>query len=298
MRLGLLSLSFWEKKGWGRGPEITDVTGASAANMIPGSSTAVIRSKNPGKLEKKMAARSSAFVESKGKGLTFSFKKKKGRLHVTAKGVSAHSSEPEHGVNPAQGIFCFLHESAREFKFRKNRFTSAAAYVSDMMGTGFSGEQLGIAFSSEKTGPFTSALTQVRRRRGRLDLVINLRVPYGMDRGGLRRQIEKAHAGYSKRRGRRVNYTLFIGRPFRSGMPDDLIRLLSDTFNSVTGLQAAPTGAGGGTAARYLPRAVSFGPCYPGEKCMMHVENEYRERERFLTDIQLITEVIIRAGNY
>jgi acetylornithine deacetylase/succinyl-diaminopimelate desuccinylase-like protein len=81
-------------------------------------------------------------------------------------------------------------------------------------------------------------------------------------------------------------------------MPDDFIRLLTDTFNSVTGLQAAPAGAGGGTAARSLPRAVSFGPCYPGEKCMMHVENEYRGRERFLTDIQLITEVIIRGGNY
>ncbi len=295
---GQLTVSFREKRGRGRGPEIVNVTGASASNMVPGSSTATIRTADPGKLERLLAAQSKGYTKEKGKGLTFTFRKGKGRLLVKAKGVSAHSSEPQYGANPVQGIFCFLHESAKKFRFRKNRFTSAAAYISEKLGTGYSGEKLGITFNREETGPFTAVLTQVSKGRGKLDLVINLRIPYGMNRDELKRQIKRGHEQLLKRRGRSLGYRLFLGKPFRSGAPDGFIRILVDTFNGVTGLQVKPTGAGGSTAAKYLPRAISFGPCYPGEKCPMHVENEYRERERFLTDIQLITEMILRAGNY
>ncbi len=295
---GELTVSFRERRGRRGGPEIVDVTGASASNMIPGRSTAVIRSDDPVKLEGVLAARSKVFASERGGGLTFRFRKGKGKLLVTARGVSAHSSEPQYGANPLQELFCFLHEVSVMAGFRKNRFGSAAAYISHILGRGYSGEKLGIEYNSEKTGPLTITLTRVRKRGQSLDLVINLRVPFGMNRDDLRRRILKVHKRFSKQTGRKLRYRFFLGKPFRSRAPGELITILTDTFNAVTGLQARPAGSGGGSAARFLPKAISFGPCYPGERYMMHVEKEFRERGRFLTDIQLVTEMILRAGNY
>ncbi len=295
---GELTVSFRERRGGGDGPEIVDVTGASASNMIPGRSTAVIKTADPGKLERILSAQSRGFASAGRGGLTFRFRKGKGKLLVTARGVSAHSSEPRYGANPLQELFCFLHEVSKEAGFRKNRFRSAAAYVHNILGRGYSGEKPGIGYNSGKTGPLTITLTRVMKRGQSLDLVINLRVPFGMNRDDLRRRIINAHRRFSRQGGMRIGCRLFLGKPFRSRAPAGLISILTDTFNAVTGLQAKPTGSGGGSAARFLPKAISFGPCYPGERCMMHVENEFRERGRFLTDIQLVTEMILRAGNY
>ncbi|MFZ2028069.1 MAG: M20/M25/M40 family metallo-hydrolase, partial [Lactococcus raffinolactis] len=67
------------------------------------------------------------------------------------------------------------------------------------------------------------------------------------------------------------------------------IKLLSDIYGSVTGLDVKPVTTTGATYARYMPNTVAFGPSFPGQKGIAHKENEY------FVEADLKTNLIIYA---
>ena len=56
---------------------------------------------------------------------------------------------------------------------------------------------------------------------------------------------------------------------------DPFVRLLLDSYASVTGDEAKPLYTAGGTYCRDMPNSVSFGIVFPGEEPVAHMANEY-----------------------
>ena len=61
---------------------------------------------------------------------------------------------------------------------------------------------------------------------------------------------------------------------------DELVTALSDAYNACTGESAKPIAIGGATYARALPKAVAFGPVFPGEKSTIHMPDERQSLEK------------------
>ncbi|MCH8956489.1 hypothetical protein IIA28_14400 [candidate division KSB1 bacterium] len=70
-----------------------------------------------------------------------------------------------------------------------------------------------------------------------------------------------------------------------------------DNYSVTTGEEAKPVSSNGGTTAKYLPNAVSFGPGMPGEKYMGHTANEFKKLSNLLLDTQMFSEMMLRIGN-
>jgi len=68
-----------------------------------------------------------------------------------------------------------------------------------------------------------------------------------------------------------------------------------DIYSVTTGEEAKPVSSNGGTTAKYLPNAVSFGPGMPGEKYMGHTANEFKKLSNLLLDTQMFSEMMLRA---
>ena len=78
-------------------------------------------------------------------------------------------------------------------------------------------------------------------------------------------------------------------------IPDDtpFVQKLMDVFNSRTGENMSPKHIGGGTYARHLPNAVSFGP--EGYLCEAHahVANEFIDLEQLYFNCCVLADAII-----
>ncbi|WP_081166482.1 Sapep family Mn(2+)-dependent dipeptidase [Lactococcus garvieae] len=80
------------------------------------------------------------------------------------------------------------------------------------------------------------------------------------------------------------------GTYFDKKMPE--IKVLSDIYESVTGLDGSPVTTTGATYARSMPNIVAFGPSFPGEKGIAHKENEYMNIEHLKQMIEIYMKSI------
>ena len=84
-------------------------------------------------------------------------------------------------------------------------------------------------------------------------------------------------------------------RPLYVERDSELIRLLSEAYESVTGEKADIYSTGGGTYARKLGgRGVAFGPNFKGDEINMHNADESVDKENFIRHMQICLEAIYR----
>ena len=73
----------------------------------------------------------------------------------------------------------------------------------------------------------------------------------------------------------------------------DIVRLLSDAYESVMGEKPTLYSTGGGTYARKLGgKGVAFGPVFEGEESNMHNANECLSVEKYFKHAQICLEAI------
>lgn len=294
---GIVMATFPVRKGTGPGPEIVAGTGGVALNQIPSEARATIAAADAAALKRRLDPAAREYVAAHGGNFTIETVVEGRRLVVTVTGEGSHSARPSRGVNPVSRLYDFLHQVRKVAGFKANHFTDAAAYVSDNWGLDYHGGKLGIGYSDPFMGALTTPVTYVKVKDGALYLAVNPRAPRGKDRDVLVAEIRRALDAWKARTGTDVAFDIHIKRFMYRDPKGPWIQALLSTFHDITGINAGPRSSNGYTSARQLPNGVQFGSGMPGRRGRAHKPNEFKSLEHMLTDVQIVTEAILRLGN-
>ena len=177
--------------------------------------------------------------------------KKLNELHLTvqnglivARGKSAHGSTPEQGINAIAPILKYLglDEIHEKLFIKKFALTSL----------------------EDETGVLTFSPNVIRGGRNTVEVICDIRYPATLSRDTVLEKI----AG--------EQYEILSEQaPLFNDKKCELIQVLCNTYNEVTGKHMKPIAIGGGTYARALKCGVAFGPEEEGEENVIHQPDEY-----------------------
>lgn len=265
------------------GPWIGAFKGGFFDSQIPEDAQALVMGAAPA-LEAQIRQRGA-----KQAGMRYEFAWQGQDLRVTAKGVSAHSSKPEDGVN----AIAMLADALAVRPWPDAGAGALVNFLNEMVGTGYYGEKFGsIAYRDAFMGPMTFAPTVIREQAGGLALSINIRRPQGKTGEQLSNEINAALAQWQGAHVQLAKIDMDIGDPWVQTDAPQLSTLLG-VFSYFTGVKdPKPVAIGGGTNSRLFPHAVSFGPAMPHAVYTGHSEHEFITVKQLLLNLQMYTAVM------
>ena len=271
------------------GVYVSELTGGAFKSQIPEDASVVLHNADTALVSKlKHAASALNAVE-------FNFSEQADGVVISVKGLSAHSSEPESGVN----AIAYLAEVFKGVELENNSDGQVIAFINQLIGLDIHGKQFGdIAYKHDFMGPMTVAPTLIERNGNELTLAVNLRRPMGKDEAVLRTQIDTALSNWQVRNNVKLSgVDVVIGTPMLLDSAPHAQALL-DIFKHFTGVQEAGfVSIGGGTNAKLFDNAVSFGPSMPGKRYTGHSEHEFITVEQLKLNLKMYTAMMIKLGN-
>ena len=197
-------------------------------------------------------------------------------------GTTAHASMPEDGDNAMQAMLQLLADLPLAEEDGEVVRSLAA-----QLGMSLYGEPFGLD-QEDMSGRLTFNAGLMDWDETGYAVTFDLRVPISMTEEEVRGKLEAgmANAGASLK-------SFEFGQGYC--IPDDtpFVQKLMDVFNTRTGENRKPMHIGGGTYARHLPNAVSFGP--EGYLCEAHahVANEFIDLEQLYFNCCILADAII-----
>ncbi len=186
---------------------------------------------------------------------------------LIARGVCAHGSTPELGVNAIEPML-------RYFEPRCPEIGRVLACLFD--------DVYHLRDIGDETGKLTLSPNMIHCRKRDLQILCDIRYPATVP-------VETVHAALSKFG---VKYeTVHHQLPLFNSKESGLIRTLLSVYEECTGQKAEPVAIGGGTYARALKCGAGFGPEMPGDEPVVHRPDEYITIER----VKLLLEIYERA---
>lgn len=282
-------------------PDVTAITamaGAASANAVPQTATARLQGGNLADVAARLNAAKGAFVakyQPQGGAFSIDVAQDGGAVVVKVTGASAHGSRPEEGVNPLPRLALFLKESG--LALAPNGYAQAVRYLTDLYGTDYLGRTMGLAYSDDFMGPLTMSPNLIREKDGKVDVLVNVRMP----RGNTPEALAKASTERIKAWGAQAGAAVEVDHQQGNWMARDpkgaWLATLLNTFGDTTGLEAKPVPTAGSTTAKLMPNAINFGPAMPGKKYTAHNAKEFKEVADLDADMQMFTEMLVRIGN-
>jgi predicted dipeptidase len=277
--------------------EIVGITGGLAINQIPAASVATMTSPDAASLVASLNQWGSKFIAANGDNFSINAEATPSGIELTVKGISAHSSEPDSGVNPVSRMFAFIdYVQQQDALFKFNHITDAAAYIATNWGLGFLGQRLDIDFSHDFMGPLTNSVTFIQLDDAILQVGVNLRIPVGRDVDTLKHDISQKLAIWQTASGVDVDFKIAVREPMYRNPEGQWVNALLDVATENLSMSREFGSSNGGTSVHNLPNGVQFGLAMPDEKYSGHNANEFKRVEQFLLDLQIITEMIVRIG--
>jgi dipeptidase D len=267
---------------------VSDFGGGAFGSQIPEDASATIVNATPA-LQQAIAARAA----KQPKSMRYTYAWDGSTLKVSARGVSAHSSKPEGGVN----AISMLADALAVQPWPHTGAGSLVNFLNDMLGTGLYGEKFGkIAYRDKFMGRMTFVPTVIRQKPEGPELNLNLRRPQGKSTAQLTAEVEAALKIWQERHVPLANVRIQIGEPWLQKDAPHVGTLL-DVFSHYTGIRnAKPISIGGGTNSRLFPNAVSFGPAMPNVEYTAHSEHEFITEKQLLTNLQMYTAVLVELA--
>jgi len=220
---------------------VVSLSGGERPNMVPDTAVAILKSRIPWAA---IVARLNAVVgvsteEIAGGSL----------LKITAKGISAHGSTPDAGVN-AVGVLCDALLLLDHHEDQVLLVQQIHTWAGDTVGS-----SLGIDGQDEVTGPLTCNLGIAALGDGQASLTFNIRYPATWNSEDLRSCLLSgiASSGWTLE-------SLTDQPPLYVPLDDPLVTTLLEVYRAETGDQTPPLTMGGGTYARAMDSGVAFGP--------------------------------------
>jgi dipeptidase D len=223
----------------------------------------------------------------------YTFSWKEHTLQIKARGVSAHSSKPEDGVNAIAML-------ADALNFRTWQETTAGSMVNlinELLGTSLYGEKFGkAAYHDSFMGAMSVAPTVIKQLPEGIQLGINVRRPQGKEAAQLKQEMQEALDTWQTKHVTLKNVSIELDDPWiRKDAPQ--IPMLMSVFSHYTGIKnAKPISIGGATNSRLFPNAVSFGPTMPGMVYSGHSEHEFITTKQLLLNLQMYTAALVELA--
>lgn len=251
------------------------VTAGEVANVVPGEATAVV----PLPIEEVKAV-AETFGNNSPCGLVL--KAVDTGTQIKTIGSIAHASMPEDGLNALQGMFHFLSLLPLEKDDMNIVLTLKEKFKME-----YYGQSVGL-YKADDSGRLTLNMGVMRWNEKGFKLTFDLRCPTSLSAEG----IKKALCDAMEPTG--ASLASFNFKPGYC-LPDDaeIVSKLLQVFKDRTGEDLPPKKIGGGTYARTLPNAVSFGP--EGYFCesSAHMANEYITVDQLMFNAQIMADAII-----
>lgn len=293
---GTVMASFPLRKGEGQGAEIISMTGGMATNQIPSASVATLLSDNPAELAASLQQAGSEYAKRNGGDFEVTAKVDGKHVKLTVTGVSAHSSEPQSGVNPVSRMLELIHSVDGKIALKHNHITDAARYASDNWGLDYLGGKLGVGFADDFMGPLTTSLTFVGQDDKTFKLAVNLRVPKGKAPDALKAQIADKLSAWDTQSKVAVNFTYSVAAPMYRNPEGEWVKALLAVATENLDMPHTFGTSAGATSVHELPNGVQFGLARPEVKYTGHTDNEFKTVDQFLLDLQIVTEMMGRIG--
>ena len=293
---GTVMANFPRRAAQGKGAEIIALTGGMATNQIPSTSVATFVTDKPTDLAANLLKAGTEFAKANGGDFEVKSAVADNAVKLTFTGVSAHSSEPESGVNPVARMLMFINGLDGKVALKHNHITDAARYAADNWGLDYLGNKLGIGFSDAFMGPLTASLTYVGMDEQTFKLAVNLRVPVGKPTETLKTEIHDKLSAWAKKSQVAVAFDNTIDAPMYRNPEGEWVKALLAVATENLGMEHTFGTSAGATSVHDLPNGVQFGLAMPNVKYTGHNDNEFKTVEQFLLDLQIVTEMMGRIG--
>lgn len=255
------------------------VSGGLRANMVPDFAEAFISARQGSAAATK--ARLNAVV-----GVEAVETEDGDRLRVTAKGVSAHGSTPDLGIN-AVVTLC---EALLQLDHQEDQVEMIE--LIHAWGRDTTGDALGIAGRDDVAGPLTCNLGIAELANGNLTLTFNVRYPVTWNADTLREKMEPALA-----RNNLTLHELTDQPPLYVPQDDPLVATLLEVYRAETGDNSPPKTMGGGTYARAMRKGVAFGPDFGRGGPGPHQADEALPIADLLLAVKIYAKALARLGS-
>ena len=227
---------------------VLDIIGGTRSNVVPEEAKAI--------LKKESYLEILEVIESfKDAPCRFEVLKKENFVELVCKGIPAHASSPQRGVNPITWLFKFLNKITPQEDSLK-RFIE---FMSEVVGIETDGKDLGIKTVNDETGDLTLScgIVKVINKDDKdiISVKFNIRYPVNVKESYLDSTLEKRT---------KENGIEFFKENHNAPLyfPKDhiLVEKLQKVFKEVTNRDDKPVALGGGTYAKLMPNTVAFGP--------------------------------------
>ncbi|WDL97118.1 dipeptidase PepV [Alicyclobacillus sp. ALC3] len=259
-------------------PYVVAFEGGQRTNMVPDQAYAVVE------CHSETAAsewQQRAYKFAKQHQLDLEANVSGSRIQIVASGVSAHGSEPDHGVNAITKLATLL--SGQPIS---NASMWRAIAVQDTRGAA-----LGIDSSDDVTGALTSNLGKAYLENNHYVFLFNIRYPIDSSQQALLTRCREYVSD-------KWQVALEDGHePLYVPLDSPVVHTLLDVYQEVMGASAQPITIGGATYARAIPNAVAFGPLFPGQPELAHQKDESWDLNSYFLSTKIYAHAMWELAN-
>lgn len=293
---GTVMATFARRNAEGEGAEVASMTGGMATNQIPSRSVVTLLTDQPAELAASLQKAGAEYAQRNGGDFEVSAKVEGTGVTLTITGVSAHSSEPQSGVNPVARMLDFINSLDGKVALKHNQITDAARYAADNWGLDYLGGKLGVGFSDSFMGPLTASLTYVAMDDKAFKLAVNLRVPKGKSPDTLKSEIAGKLDAWTRKTHITPAFDYSIAEPMYRNPEGEWVKALLAVASENLNMEHKFGTSAGATSVHELPNGVQFGLARPDVKYTGHTDSEFKTTGQFLLDLQIVTEMMGRIG--
>ena len=201
------------------------------------------------------------------------------RVKLTVHGTAVHASVADEGKNALWDLAAL----AQRLPLEEGGARSMLQLLASHFDQDLWGQKLGLAYEDALMGKLLVSPDVLRMEKGKVTLGVNMRRPQGRDPKAFQASLDAAARAAGEATGGRVREGAgrYVGDPHVSDPSGPLVTTLLGIYRTeMKAPDAKPLSVRGGTYARLFPRAVDFGPGFPGDLYTGHAPDEFVSLER------------------
>ncbi|NTX11019.1 Sapep family Mn(2+)-dependent dipeptidase [Myxococcus sp. CA056] len=271
-----------------------DVKAGEFLTQVPGMATLKLLPGEEGSLAVALETVRSAVTEEQRvrPGLKADVKEEGGAVVLTVHGKAVHASIADEGNNALWG----LSGVAARLLMEDNGIAAMLHVLATRFDRDHHGEKLGLVYSDGGLmGTLIVSPTVLRVADGKVSLGVNMRRPQGKDAAAFNASLDHAAERVGQDSGGRVKEGggRYVGDAHVADTSGPLVTTLLDIYKRhKKAPDAKATSVRGGTYARLFPKAVDFGPGFPGEEYTGHAPDESISLESLDLGTRMLAEAI------
>ena len=209
-------------------------------------------------------------------------------ISIISHGISSHAAHPELGTNAISMALIIVNDILEKY----NIHIELLEKFTKLIGMQYNGENVGLD-KEDESGKLTLNVGNCSITENKIQIGMNLRIPITIEISKIEKTFEKLVEESEKLEleVKEIKQPLYISKD------NQLVKVLCDTFNEVTGSNVEPIAIGGATYARAFENCVSFGANMPGEKDMCHQVDEFIKIDNLINSCQIYAEAIYKLAN-